>query len=96
MALQYCDFFAIQRYESAMGAHVFPHPELLSHLPPHHIPLGGPRALALSALFRAPNLDWSSILHMVIYMFQCYSLKSSHPRLLPQSPEVCSLLLPCI
>ena len=24
-------------------------------------------------------------------MFQCYSLKSSHPRLLPQSPKVCSL-----
>ena len=39
------------------------------------------------------NLDWSSILHMVIYMFQCYSLKSSHPHLLPQSPKVCSLHL---
>ena len=24
------------------------------------------------------NLVWSSILHMVIYMFQCYSLKSSY------------------
>ena len=31
--------------------------------------------------------------HMIIYMFQCYSLKSSHPRLLPQSPKVCSLHL---
>ena len=28
------------------------------------------------------NLDWPSISHMVIYMFQCYSLKPSHPRLL--------------
>ena len=36
---------------------------------------------------------WSSILHLVIYTFQCYSLKSSHPRLLPQSPKVCSLHL---
>ena len=27
----------------------------------------------------------------IIYMFQCYSLKSSHPGLLPQSPKVCSL-----
>ena len=26
-------------------------------------------------------------------MFQCYSLRSSHPRLLPQSPKVCSLHL---
>ena len=42
-----------------------------------------------------------SILHMVICMFQCYSLKSSHPRLLPLSPKVCSShlclpLLPCM
>ena len=28
-----------------------------------------------------------------IYMFQCYSSKSSHLRLLPQSPKVCSLHL---
>ena len=27
------------------------------------------------------------------YMFQCYSLKSSHPRLLPQSPKDCSIHL---
>ena len=30
------------------------------------IPLGCPSALALSALFHASNLDWSSISHMVI------------------------------
>ena len=34
---------------------------------------------------------WWSISHMIIYMFQCYSLKSSHPHLVPQSPKVCSL-----
>ena len=62
-----------------------------SHLPPHPTPLGCPRALALGALLHASNLHWSSILHMVICMFQCYSLKSSHPCLLPHSPEVCSL-----
>ena len=33
------------------------------------------------------------LFHMLIYMFQCYSLKSSHPHLLPQSPAVCSLHL---
>ena len=42
--------FAIQRHESATGAHVSPHPEPPSHLPPHPIPLGCPRAPALSAL----------------------------------------------
>ena len=30
---------------------------------------------------------------MKIYMFQCYSLKSSHPRLLPHSSKVCFLHL---
>ena len=29
----------------------------------------------------------------VIHMFQCFSLKSSHPRLLPQSPKDCSIHL---
>ena len=64
-----------------------------SHLPPHPIPQGHPSAPALSALSRALNLDWKSISHMIIYMFQCYSLKSSHPCLLPQSPKDCSLHL---
>ena len=32
-------------------------------------------------------------LHMIIYMFQCYSRKSSHPRLLPQRPKDCSIHL---
>ena len=70
-----------------------PHTETPSHLPPHSIPVGCPRAPALGALLHALNLHWSSILHMVIYMFQFYSLKSSHPRLLPLSPKVCSLCL---
>ena len=29
----------------------------------------------------------------IIYMSQCYSLKSSHPRLLPLSPKDCSIHL---
>ena len=70
-----------------------PHPEARFHLPPHPIPLGCPRALALSALLHASNLHWSSILHTVIYMLQCYSLTISHPCLFPQSPKVCSLHL---
>ena len=70
-------------------------PPSWSHLLPPFtpIPLGCPRALALSALLHASHLHWSSILHMVMYMFQCCSLKSSHPHLLPHSPKVCSLHL---
>jgi len=46
-------------------------------------------------LLHALNLHWSSILHMVTYVLQCYSLKSSHPHLLPHSSKVCSLYLYC-
>ena len=65
-----------------------------------NLPPSCPSAPALSALLHALNLHWSSILHMVIYVFQCYSLKSSHSPLLPQSPKsvvyISSLLLSCI
>ena len=70
-----------------------PHPEPSSLLPPRTIPLGRPSAPAPSNQYHASNLAWQSISHMIIYMFQCCSLKSSHPRLLPQSPKVCSLYL---
>ena len=53
-----------------------PHPEPPSHLLPHPIPLGYHSAPTLNALFHASYLDWSSISHMVKYMFQCCSLKS--------------------
>ena len=64
-----------------------------SHLPPHSIPLGCPRAPALGSLLHASNLHWSSLLHMVIQMFQCSSLKSSHSCLLPQSAKIIFLCL---
>ena len=86
-------FFAIRRHQSAMGTRVStilnPTPEPHSHRLPHPIPLGCPRGPALSVLCHASNLHWSSILYTLIYIFQCYSLKSSHPHL-PQSPKVCS------
>ena len=66
--------FAKHQHELATDAHVSPHPETRSHLPPHFIPLGYPRALALSALLHASNLHWSSVLHMVIYI--CFNAKS--------------------
>ena len=62
-----------------------------SHFPPHPVPLGFPGPLG--ALLHTSNLPWPSILHMIMYMFQCCSLKSSQPHLLPQSPKVCSLHL---
>ena len=42
-----------------------PHPEPSSHFAPHPIPLGCPRAPALSALLYASNLHWSSMFSSV-------------------------------
>ena len=93
ITLQYCSGFCHTLTWISHGCTCVPHSESPFYLPPHPIPQGCPSAPALSALFHASNLDWWSISHMVIYLFQCYSLKSFHPHLLPQSPKVCSLHL---
>ena len=71
--------FAIHWHESVMGVHVSPLPITLCHLPPHPIPLDCLSVPALSALFHALNLDWSSILYVVIYIFN--AIFSNHPTL---------------
>ena len=93
ITLQYCSSFCYTLTWIIHGCTCEPHPEPCSYFPPHPVPQGCPSAPALSALFHALNLDWWSISHMVTYMFQCYSLKSSHPSFLPQSPKICSLYL---
>ena len=95
--LQYCDGFC---HISTWVGHRYLwslHPE---PLPPFPIPLGCPRALPLGTLLHASNLHWSSILHMVMCMFQCYSFIIPH---LPDPAESKSLfftsvssLLPCM
>ena len=82
ITLQYCGRFF--PYIDVNHLRVYmcpPHPEhpLPPSSPLYPTPLGCPRTPVLSALLHELNLPWSSILHMVIYMFQCYSLKSSHP-----------------
>ena len=81
--------------ESCMGVHVSPRPEPSSTSFPTPSPLGCSRASGLSALLHASNWHWPSISHLIIYTFQSYSLKSSHPRLLQisPSPNVCYLHL---
>ena len=69
-----------------------PHPEHPSYLPTHPIHLDHPTAIALSTLSHASNLDWRLVSH-IIYIFQCYSPKSSYPHPLPQNPKDCSIHL---
>ena len=67
--------------------------ESTSHLLPHSIHLGCHRAPDLSSLNHTVNSHWLTILHILVYMFPCYSFHSSHPLLsLPES-QVCSLCL---
>ena len=93
ITLQYYSGFCHTLTWISHGFTCVSHPDPLSHLPPYPIPLGHPSAPASSTLSHASNLDWWSILHMIIYMFQCHSPKSSHPRLLSWSPKDCSIHL---
>ena len=93
IALQYCSGFCHTLTLISHGYTCVPHPESPSLFPSYLIPQGHPSAPNLSTLFHALKFVWRSISHMVIYMFQCHSLKSSNPRLHPQSPKVSSLHL---
>ena len=66
-----------------------------SPLPPHSLshPSGSSQCTSPEHLSHVSNLGWRSVPHLIIYMFQCYSLRSFHPRLLPKSPKVCSMHL---
>ena len=62
-----------------------PAPALLnpcSHLPPHPIPPGCPRAQALDSLRHTSNLHRLSVLHMVVHMFQLL-----FSQIIPPSPS---------
>ena len=84
---------AICQYESNTNIHM-PSPSWASlPLPTQPTLLGCHSAPVLSSLCHIANSPWLSILHMVMYMFQCCSLNSSHPVLHPLCPQVCSLCL---
>ena len=91
--LKYCSIFCHTLIWISHRCTCVPHSKTACYLPPHPIPQGHPSALALSALSQAWNLDWWSISHMVMYMFQWHSPKPSHPEPLPQSPKDCSIHL---
>ena len=44
-------------------------------------------------LSHASNLDWRSVSQLIKYIFQFCYLRSTHSRLLSQSPKVCSIHL---
>ena len=89
LTLQYCIGFAIYQHESATGIHVFP----ILNPPPSCLPVPSLWVIPVhpSIQYCALNLDWWLVSYMILYIFQCHSPKSSHPRPLPQSPKDCSI-----
>ena len=59
---------------------------------PSH-PSGSSQCTNPEHLSHASNLGWWSVSPLIVYLFQCYSLRTSHPRLLPLSPKVSSVHL---
>ena len=84
--------FAIHWHEAAMDLHVFP------------IPIPSPASFSIPSLWVFPvhqpwalvscfQPGWWSVSPLIVYLFQCCFFRTSHPRLLPQSPKVCSVHL---
>ena len=80
ITLQYCSGFAIHWHESAMDLHVFPILNPLSPPSPSH-PSGSSQCTSPEHLSHESNLDWWSVSYLIIYLFQCCSLRSSHPQM---------------
>ena len=76
ITLQYCSGFCHTLMWISHGFTCVPHPEPLSHLPPHPIPLGHPSAPALSTCLMHPART-GNVSQLIIYMFQCYSERVS-------------------
>ena len=94
LALQYCVDFCHTSTWISHRYYVCPLPlDLPSYPLPYPIPLGYHRAPDLSSLHQTVNFHWYLILHMIMYMFQFYSLSLSHPLLPPLCPQVSSLCL---
>ena len=92
ITLQYCSGYCHTLTWISHGFTCVPHPDPPTHLPLHPIPLGLPSAPALSTHLMHPN--WAGDLSsLIVYLFQCCSLWTPHPHLLPQNPKFCSVHL---
>lgn len=67
-------------------------PNPRSHLPPRPAPLACHRALGWAPC-HAAHLHLLSLSHMIIYVFLCDSLNSSHPLFILLCPQICPLWL---
>ena len=92
ITLQYCSGFW---HISTWISYGFMCSPSQSPLPPPSpsYPSGSSQCTSPEHLSHASNLGWWSVSPLIVYLFQCYSLRTSHPQLLPQSLKVCSVHL---
>ena len=83
ITLQYCSGFCHTLTWISHGFTCIPHPGTPPPPPSPSHPSGSSQCTSPEHLSHASNLDWRSVSHLIIHMFRCCSLRSSHPRLLP-------------
>ena len=93
ITLQYCSGFCHTLTWISHGFTCVPHPDPPLPPPSPSHPSGSSQCTSPEHLSHASNLGWWSVSPLIVYLFQCCSLRTSHPRLLPRSPKVCSVYL---
>ena len=93
ITLQYCRGFCHTLTWISHRVTCVPHPTPRSRLPPPSHPSGSSQCTRPEHLSHASNLGWWSVSPFIIYLFQCCSLWTSHPCLLPESLKDCSINL---
>ena len=86
ITLEYCSGFCHTWHESAWIYMCSPSQSPLPSPSPSH-PSGSSQCTRPEHLPHASNLGWWSLSPLIVYLFQCCSLRTSHPHLLQQSPN---------
>ena len=93
ITLQYWSGFCYTLTWVSHGFTCAPHPNPPFPPPSPSHPSGSSQCTSSEHLSHASNLGWWSVSPLIVYLFQCYFLRTSHPCLLPQSLKVCSVHL---
>ena len=93
ITLQYFSGFCHTLTLISHGFTCVPHPNPPLPPPSPSHPSVSSQCTSPEHLSHASILGWWSVSPLIGYLFQCYSLRTSHPRLLPQSPKICSVHL---
>ena len=88
ITLRYCSGFCHTLTWISHGFTCVPDPESPLQPPSPSHPSGSSQCTSPEHLSHASNLDWRSVSHLIIYMFRCCSLRSSHPHHIQQKIKI--------